>query len=89
MLVSHRFGAVCPFQNLYLQMVVSYRLGAACPANYNPADHFIQLLSGVPGREEATRHTIDTVCTSFAKSEIGCRIAAEAENALTYQVCLS
>lgn len=57
-------------------------LGAACPANYNPADHFIQLLAGVPGREEVTRHTIDTVCTAFAKSEIGCRIAAEAENAL-------
>ncbi|KAI5634672.1 ABC-2 type transporter domain-containing protein [Phthorimaea operculella] len=57
-------------------------LGAACPANYNPADHFIQLLAGVPGREEATRHTVDTVCTSFAKSELGCRIAAEAENAL-------
>ncbi|XP_028178625.1 protein white [Ostrinia furnacalis] len=57
-------------------------LGAACPANYNPADHFIQLLAGVPGREEATKHTIDTVCTAFAKSEIGCRLAAEAENAL-------
>ncbi|VVD00448.1 unnamed protein product [Leptidea sinapis] len=35
-------------------------LGAACPANYNPADHYIQLLAGVPGREETTRHTIDT-----------------------------
>ncbi|XP_049866741.1 protein white isoform X1 [Pectinophora gossypiella] len=57
-------------------------LGAACPANYNPADHFIQLLAGVPGREEATRHTIDTVCTAFAKSELGCSIAAEAENVL-------
>ncbi|KAM3961766.1 LOW QUALITY PROTEIN: eye pigment precursor family transporter white [Aphomia sociella] len=57
-------------------------LGAACPANYNPADHFIQLLAGIPGQEEATRHTIDTVCTAFARSELGCRIAAEAEKAL-------
>lgn len=63
-----------------------FRLGAACPANYNPADHFIQLLAGVPGREEATKHTIDTVCTAFGKSEIGCKIAAEAENALFREV---
>lgn len=40
----------------------------------------------MPGHEEATRHTIDTVCTAFAKSEIGCKIAAEAENALYQQV---
>ncbi|KAJ0180331.1 hypothetical protein K1T71_003735 [Dendrolimus kikuchii] len=65
------------------------QLGAACPPNYNPADHFIQLLAGVPGREEATKHTIDTVCTSFAKSELGCKIAAEAENALMYEHKLS
>lgn len=62
------------------------RLGAACPANYNPADHYIQLLAGIPGREETTRHTIDTVCTAFAKSEIGCKLAAEAENALYHEV---
>lgn len=62
------------------------RLGAACPANYNPADHYIQLLAGIPGREETTRHTIDTVCTAFAKSELGCKIAAEAENALYHEV---
>ncbi|KAI8435268.1 hypothetical protein MSG28_003607 [Choristoneura fumiferana] len=60
-------------------------LGAACPANYNPADHFIQILAGVPGREETTRHTVDTVCTAFAKSELGCSIAAEAENALLHE----
>lgn len=64
------------------------RLGAACPANYNPADHFIQILAGVPGREETTRHTVDTVCTAFAKSELGCSIAAEAENALLHEVSL-
>lgn len=71
------------------QIHVTYifpRLGAACPANYNPADHYIQLLAGVPGREEATRHTIDTVCTAFAKSETGCKLAAEAENALYNEV---
>ncbi|XP_049695076.2 protein white [Helicoverpa armigera] len=60
-------------------------LGAACPPNYNPADHFIQLLAGVPGREETTRTTIDTVCTAFARSEVGCKIAAEAENALYFE----
>lgn len=64
-------------------------LGAACPANYNPADHFIQILAGVPGREDATRHTIDTVCTAFSKSELGCRIQAEAENALMHRHKLS
>ncbi|KAJ8722907.1 hypothetical protein PYW07_004087 [Mythimna separata] len=64
-------------------------LGAACPPNYNPADHFIQLLAGVPGREETTRTTIDTVCTAFARSEIGCKVAAEAENALYFEVCVT
>lgn len=73
----------------YNNDLLLYRLGAACPPNYNPADHFIQLLAGVPGREETTRTTIDTVCTAFAKSEIGCKIAAEAENALYYEVCIN
>lgn len=61
-------------------------MGAACPANYNPADHFIQLLAAVPGREDSTRHTIDTVCSAFAKSELGVKMSTEAENALKYEV---
>lgn len=73
---------------LYLTKTFAIRLGAACPPNYNPADHFIQLLAGVPGREETTRTTIDTVCTAFARSEVGCKIAAEAENALYFEVCI-
>ncbi|XP_046816687.1 protein white isoform X1 [Vespa crabro] len=54
-------------------------LGAACPSNYNPADYFIQVLAVVPGREASCRHSINTVCDTFQKSEYGLKIALEAE----------
>lgn len=54
-------------------------LGAACPSNYNPADYFIQVLAVVPGREDSCKHSINTVCDTFQKSDYGIKIALEAE----------
>ncbi|KAH0946841.1 hypothetical protein HN011_008567 [Eciton burchellii] len=54
-------------------------LGAACPTNYNPADHFIQVLAVIPGRELTCKHAINTTCDIFQKSEYGMRIILEAE----------
>ncbi|KOC62606.1 Protein white [Habropoda laboriosa] len=54
-------------------------LGAACPSNYNPADYFVQMLAVVPGQEISCRHAIKTVCDTFQKSELGMKIALEAE----------
>ncbi|XP_046741059.1 ABC multidrug transporter H-like [Diprion similis] len=53
-------------------------LGAACPSNYNPADHFIQVLAVVPGREAECRQAINNVCDDFQKSETGVKMALEA-----------
>ncbi|XP_012282136.1 protein white [Orussus abietinus] len=54
-------------------------LGAACPSNYNPADYFIQLLAIVPGREASCRHSVNSVCDTFQRSEHGMKISLEAE----------
>nr|AIN44121.1 white-like protein [Laodelphax striatellus] len=54
-------------------------LGAGCPSHYNPADFFIQLLAVVPNSEESCRNMIELVCDTFATSEIGTKLALEAE----------
>lgn len=54
-------------------------LGASCPSHYNPADFFIQLLAIVPNSEESCRNMITLVCDTFASSEIGTKLAVEAE----------
>lgn len=55
-------------------------MGAVCPSNYNPADYFVQVLAVVAGREADCRHTINTVCDTFQRSDDGMKIALEAEN---------
>ncbi|XP_008554320.1 protein white [Microplitis demolitor] len=55
-------------------------MGAVCPSNYNPADYFVQVLAVVAGREVECRHTINTVCDTFQRSDNGMKIALEAEN---------
>jgi len=47
------------------------RCGFSCPPAFNPADHFIQVLAVVPGKEEECRNTIKKVCTDFSNSEEG------------------
>jgi len=65
--------------SFFVMNLFSRRLGAACPTNYNPADHFIQVLAVIPGRELACKHAINTTCDIFQKSEYGMRVILEAE----------
>lgn len=54
-------------------------LGTGCPSNYNPADYFVQMLAIVPGQEVTCRQSINSICDSFQKSDLGTKIALEAE----------
>eukprot|EP00092_Neocalanus_flemingeri_P039888 GFUD01043444.1.p1 GENE.GFUD01043444.1~~GFUD01043444.1.p1 ORF type:complete len:655 (-),score=143.96 GFUD01043444.1:27-1697(-) len=45
--------------------------GFPCPINYNPADHYVQVLAVVPGEEEESRKKIGVVCETFNKSADG------------------
>jgi len=42
-----------------------------CPQDFNPADHFVQVLAMVPGKEEQCRDTIDAICHKFSESQDG------------------
>ena len=39
--------------------------------NYNPADHYVQVLAVVPGQEEESRARISAVCKQFYSSQQG------------------
>lgn len=64
---------------LIFKNLVMKSLGAGCPSNYNPADYFIQMLAIVPGHEVSCRQSINTICDNFQKSDLGTKIAVEAE----------
>lgn len=62
------------------QAIVFFKsLGTGCPSNYNPADYFVQMLAIVPGQEVTCRQSINSICDSFQKSDLGTKIALEAE----------
>ena len=42
-----------------------------CPVNYNPADHYVQVLAVVPGEEEESRARISAICKQFYSSQQG------------------
>ena len=50
---------------------ISLRCGFPCPTNYNPADHYLQVLAVVPGQEEASHAKLKKVCDDFENSEKG------------------
>ncbi|KAK9881150.1 hypothetical protein WA026_014500 [Henosepilachna vigintioctopunctata] len=50
------------------------KLQAPCPRNFNPADHFIQLLSIVPGKEELCKKSVQSICDAFKTSSLGVKI---------------
>ena len=54
-----------------------------CPTNFNPADHFVQVLAVVPGKEEECRNRIDTICDGFNNSETGLETRALVKEAET------
>ena len=43
--------------------------------NYNPADHYLQVLAVVPGQEEASHLQLQTICDEFEKSEKGLELS--------------
>ena len=45
-----------------------------CPPDYNPADHFVQVLAVVPGKEEQCRERVTTICHQFSESDTGINI---------------
>ena len=57
------------------------RCGFPCPPNYNPADHWLQVLSLTPGKEEAGHQQLLSICHQFQSSEQGIQLARMAEEA--------
>ncbi|XP_045114554.1 protein white-like [Portunus trituberculatus] len=53
------------------------KMGMACPAQYNPADHFINLLSVEPGRVNACKQLIHSICDAFEESNLGKAVMKE------------
>jgi len=45
-----------------------------CPQDFNPADHFVQVLAVIPGKEEESRERINSICQQFSQSESGIEI---------------
>ncbi|KAK9888643.1 hypothetical protein WA026_000870 [Henosepilachna vigintioctopunctata] len=50
------------------------KLNAKCPPNYCPGDYYIQLLSIIPGQEEACRRNVGYICDAYEKSTKGSKI---------------
>ncbi|XP_041367140.1 protein white-like [Gigantopelta aegis] len=54
-------------------------LGYPCPVNFNPADFYVLTLAIIPGKEDETRKTVQTICDAFDQSEEMNEIASETE----------
>ncbi|KAK5645429.1 hypothetical protein RI129_006729 [Pyrocoelia pectoralis] len=48
-----------------------------CPTNYNPADHLVQSLAIVPGKEESCKEIVGWICDEFERSDNGKKLAIE------------
>jgi hypothetical protein len=55
-----------------------FRCGFPCPGNYNPVDHYIQMLAVIPGEEENSKKRIGIVCQQFDQSELGLQLEQSA-----------
>ncbi|XP_044756108.1 protein white-like [Coccinella septempunctata] len=55
------------------------KLSAPCPLNFNPADHYIQILSIIPGCEENCKRSIKSICDAFESSSLGIQIRKSAK----------
>ena len=45
--------------------------GYPCPAHYNPADHWVETLAVVPGKETEGRENIEKICRAFNETPVG------------------
>lgn len=43
----------------------------ACPVDFNPADHFVQVLAIPPGNEVEARRNVKAICDTFDSSQEG------------------
>ena len=43
-------------------------MGFPCPADFNPADHYVNVLAVVPGQEEERRARVAGICDAFKDS---------------------
>jgi hypothetical protein len=59
------------------------RVGLPCPPNYNPADFFISTLAIQPGKDEACRAAITTLCDEYASSHDGLMVVQAIEDNMT------
>ncbi|KAL3278382.1 hypothetical protein HHI36_013710 [Cryptolaemus montrouzieri] len=57
-------------------------LNVPCPRKFNPADHYIQLISVVPGREVLCKRAVNTICDAFSDSRWGVDIKKKTEKTL-------
>lgn len=54
-----------------------------CPPKFNPADHYIQIVSIVPGKEELCKDSVQRICDAFENSslaismrqQVSCRVS--------------
>ena len=53
------------------------RVGFPCPADFNPADHYVNVLAVVPGQEEERRARVAQICDAFKESPQGKLVEAE------------
>ncbi len=42
-----------------------------CPPNYNPSDHYVNVLAVSPGKEDECKKRIKAVCDAYQESEEG------------------
>ncbi|XP_044754174.1 protein white-like isoform X2 [Coccinella septempunctata] len=50
------------------------QLKMPCPPKFNPADHYIQMISIIPGKEEICKYSTARICDAFENSTIGVRM---------------
>ncbi|KAL3270059.1 hypothetical protein HHI36_009117 [Cryptolaemus montrouzieri] len=56
------------------------KLNAPCPINFSPGDYYIQILSIIPGREEACKKNVNCICDAFERSSDGIKIRKKARS---------
>ncbi|KAL3278383.1 hypothetical protein HHI36_013711, partial [Cryptolaemus montrouzieri] len=57
-------------------------LNVPCPKKFNPADHYIQLISVVPGKEVICKRAVNSICDAFSTSKWGVEIKKKTEKTL-------